>query len=161
MNIEKVGKRGFLFTFFELKTPEYDCVTSIYAINGDGYFFICDTYLGPSYVKSVKEYLESRFGNKEYVAFNSHSHWDHIWGNSEFEGSRIIAHRLCREFMLETAAYDLEEHKGQFARDEIELVLPNTTFAERLTFHDEGIEFFHSPGPWRRCATNTGWSMSA
>ncbi len=100
MNIKQVGKRGLLFTFYELKNANYDCVTNVYVINGKDHFFICDTYLGPFYMKIIKDYLETNFGKKEYIIFNSHSHWDHIWGNCD----------------------------------------------SNFTFHEEGIEFFYSPG---------------
>lgn len=146
MDIKQVGERGFLFTFYELKNEEYDCVTNIYAINGDKTFFICDTYLGPFYIKEVKEYLENTFGHKDYVVLNSHGHWDHIWGNSEFKECKIIAHELCRKYILENAELDLINHEKQFAKDKVEICLPNITFTDKLVFEDEEVEFFYSPG---------------
>lgn len=146
MNIKRVGKRGVLFTFFELKNSDYDCVTNIYAINGNRYFFICDTYLGQFYVKKVKEYLENNFGKKEYIIFNSHSHWDHIWGNSEFKDYQIISHELCKKYIIKDGEEDLINHAQQFAKDKIEIVLPNITFTEKIAFEEERIEFFYSPG---------------
>lgn len=146
MDLKKIGTRGFLFTFYELKNSEYDCVTNIYAINGKNYFFICDTYLGPYYIKKVKNYLETSFGKKQYVVFNSHSHWDHIWGNCMFENSMIISHEKCREFILTNGKEELTEHMKQFAKENIKIILPNFTFNSKLNFTDEGLEFFYSPG---------------
>ena len=146
MKIKKVGQRGVLFTFFELKESSYDCVTNVYAINGNNYFFICDTYLGPYYIKMVKEYLETNYGKKEYIVFNSHSHWDHIWGNSEFKDFIIVSTEKCRSFIIEDGEEELTAHTDQFAKEDIEIVVPNLTFEKRIIFEDEGIEFFSSPG---------------
>ncbi len=146
MDIKKVGKRGLLFTFFELKNSDYDCVTNVYVINGNNQFFICDTYLGPFYMKKIKTYLETHFGKKKYVVFNSHSHWDHIWGNSEFRDDMIIAHVTCRESIIKDGVEDLKHHIRAFAKDDIEIIVPNVTFDGKLILDEEGIEFFYSPG---------------
>ncbi len=146
MKIIRVGERGILFTFFELKSSDYDCVTNVYAINGDKHFFICDTYLGTYYIKKIKKYLEDNFGKKEYIIFNSHSHWDHIWGNSVFKDFKIISHELCRKHIAKYGEEDLINHAQQFAKDKIEIVLPNTTFTEKIAFKEEGVEFFYTPG---------------
>ena len=45
MNIKKIGNRGILFTFMELK-KSYDCIINVYVIIGKENFFVCDTYLG-------------------------------------------------------------------------------------------------------------------
>lgn len=146
MNIKQVGKRGFLFIFYELKNSNYDCVTNVYVINGKNHFFICDTYLGPFYMKMIRDYLEANFGKKEYVIFNSHSHWDHIWGNYEFKDYTIISHEKCRISIIKDAEEDLVNHIGEFAKEDIKIVTPNITFDNKLIFDDEGIEFFYSPG---------------
>lgn len=146
MKIKKVGNRGILFTFSELKDSHYDCVTNIYVINTKEHFFICDTYIGAYYIKQVKDYLEDNFGKKKYIVFNSHGHWDHIWGNSEFKDCVIISHELCKKFIDKYAQKALSINKEKFAKDEIEIVLPNITFSEKIRFEEEGVEFFYSPG---------------
>lgn len=146
MKIKKVGNRGILFTFMELKKSSYDCVTNVYVINGRNNYFICDTYLGPYYMKNVKEYLETNYGKKDYIVFNSHSHWDHIWGNSEFKNCIIISHEVCRNFIIEYGKEELTANSNQFAKEYIDIVLPNITFDNKIIFNDEGIEFFYSPG---------------
>jgi glyoxylase-like metal-dependent hydrolase (beta-lactamase superfamily II) len=146
MNIKQVGKRGFLFTFYELKNSNYDCVTNVYVINGNNHFFICDTYLGPFYMKMIRAYLESNFGKKQYIIFNSHSHWDHIWGNYEFKDCIIISHENCRISIMKDGEEDLNNHHAEFAKEDIKIVTPNITFDNNLIFTEEGIEFFYSPG---------------
>lgn len=146
MNIKKVGKRGILFSFMELKKSSYDCVTNVYVINGKENFFICDTYLGPHYMKKIKKYLGTKYGKKNYIIFNSHSHWDHIWGNSEFENSMIVSHKLCRKYIYKYGKEELTTHAEQFAKENINIVVPNITFENKIIFNDEGVEFFYSPG---------------
>lgn len=146
MKIKKVGQRGVLFTFFELKESAYDCVTNVYAIIGKNHFFICDTYLGPYYMKKIKKFLETNYGRKNYIVFNSHSHWDHIWGNNEFKDFLIISTEKCRKLILRYGEEELSAHAHQFAKEDIDLVLPNLTFEIKMIFENEGVQFFNSPG---------------
>lgn len=146
MIVTKVVGRGTLFTFSELEEPPYECPTNVYAIAGRENFYILDSYLGPSYMREIKGCLEKEYGKKAYILFNSHSHWDHIWSNSEFRDSPIIGHEECRELILSEGAHELAAESPQFAREEIELLAPNLVFSERLIYPEEGITFFHSPG---------------
>ncbi|GKX31780.1 MBL fold metallo-hydrolase [Vallitalea longa] len=141
----KVGNRGILFTFDELNKPPYDCVTNVYVIIGVDNYFICDTYLGKYYMRKIKKFLEDNYGSKDCIVFNSHSHWDHIWGNSEFSNDMIIAHEKCRDYISINGKQELEENIS-FTKENIEIVLPNITFSSSITFHEEGLKFFHSPG---------------
>lgn len=146
VKIEKVKSRGVLFTFEELKVEPYYCTTNVYVVIGSNDYYICDTYLGPFYMKKVKAYLEENYGIKNYIIVNSHSHWDHVWGNYEFRDSKIIAHEKCREVMNDTGAEDLNLLKSEFAKYEFEITLPNLTFKSEMKFENDEIVFFYSPG---------------
>lgn len=146
MKIKKIKNRGILFTFEELNVEPYYCTTNVYVIVGLNDYYICDTYLGPFYMKKIKTYLEETYGKKNYIVFNSHSHWDHVWGNYEFRGSKIIAHEKCKEIMNETGLEDLNLMKDEFAKDDFEIELPNSIFQSEMTFDKEGLVFFYSPG---------------
>jgi cyclase len=82
---------------------------------------------------------------KELLIFNSHSDWDHIWGNCSFEGAKIIAHETAKTRMLEIGDYELTRLEA-FHRGEIKLKYPNLTFSERLTLEDDDIQFIYAPG---------------
>lgn len=97
-------------------------------------------------MKKIKLYLVSNYGLKTYIVFNSHSHWDHIWGNCEFEDSTIISHEKCKKLIQEEGHEDLERYKATFAKEKIVLVEPNKTFVDRLVFEEDEVEFFYSPG---------------
>ncbi|MCP4749092.1 MAG: MBL fold metallo-hydrolase [Desulfobacteraceae bacterium] len=146
MEITQVGNRGVLFTFDELNQEPFNCSTNVYVIIGHEHFIVCDAYLGKYYMSLVKEYLTGNYGNKNYIVFNSHSHWDHIWGNSEFDGHLIISHTKCRDLIELYGEEEVKAHADNFAKDKIEIVLPNLTFENKKTLDEENIEFFHSPG---------------
>ncbi|MHA1156556.1 MAG: MBL fold metallo-hydrolase [Candidatus Heimdallarchaeota archaeon] len=145
MEITHIGNRGIVFTFDDLSTPDYACPTNVYVINTSKSFFICDTFLGPASMKEVKDYLEEKYGEKEYIVFNSHSHWDHHWGNSAFPMSKIIAHELCMEDMRNNAESELERN-AEFKRGKITITYPNLLFKNNLDFDEEQVLIFHSPG---------------
>jgi len=136
-DISKVGNRGVIFTF-------EDDIT-VYLVNAEKSWFLCDTHLGPQSMECIKQYISTQSNKKEVIVFNSHSDWDHIWGNCAFEGGIIIGHETCRNRMNEIGVFDLarltEYHQGI-----VRIVLPNLTFSDRLTFVDDEIEFIYAPG---------------
>lgn len=140
MKTEKIGRRGYLLTFDEVY------LTNIYIIQGDEHTFLLDTYLGPEAMVLVKKELEERgLGELPLVIFNSHADYDHHWGNCAFEGSTIISHTKCRKRIFnetEQALIDHEEEKSGV----VIMKLPNFTFSKGVSFPDEDIHFFHSPG---------------
>lgn len=145
MNIVKVGKRGVLFNY-----EEGDCPigggTSVYLINAENKLFLCDTHMGYKSMDVVKEYIkENNLSNKELFIFNSHSDYDHIWGNCAFEKETIIGHEKCREIMEESGGYTLEI-LAEDKNGAVELKYPSVTFDNKLSFKDEGIEFIYAPG---------------
>lgn len=137
MRIQEIGTRGVIFTF-----P--DNIT-IYLIKGDQYLILCDTHLGPLSMDRIKEYLLSQSIHKELLIFNSHSDWDHIWGNCAFQDAKILAHEKARIRMQEIGEYELNHHK-RFHNGEITLTLPHLTFSDKLKLENEEVEFIYAPG---------------
>lgn len=140
MKLTQAGKRGLVFGF------EDPFFTNVYVIVGDKRVFVCDTFCGPDSMKAVADYLhEQGHNNLPIVVFNSHSHYDHIWGNSYFEGAPIISHHECPGLIQSEgpqALLDYAAHK----KGDVRLVTPNVTFEKRLVFAEEEVVFFHSPG---------------
>jgi len=136
-DICRVSNRGVIFTF--------DDDITVYLIDTDQRWFLCDTHLGPQSMDSIKNYISRQSKKKEVIVFNSHSDWDHIWGNCAFEKGIIIGHETCRKRMNEIGTYDLarlpEYHCGI-----VQIVLPNVTFSDKLTFAEDEIEFIYAPG---------------
>ncbi|MHA2003891.1 MAG: MBL fold metallo-hydrolase [Candidatus Thorarchaeota archaeon] len=140
MKATQIGERGWVFAF------EDPYLTNVLVIIGDKRVFVCDTFCGPDSMKTVVDYLQQQgHGSLPMVVFNSHSHYDHIWGNSFFEGAPIISQRESTRLIdVEgpQALLDYAAHK----KGDVRLVKPNTTFEKRISFIEEGVEFFHSPG---------------
>jgi len=123
----------------------YDDDISVYLIKGEHHVVLCDTHLGPLSMKVIKDYLLTQLAPKELLVFNSHSDWDHIWGNSAFVDAKIISHETANTRMQEIGEFDLNRLR-KFHNGEIELKYPNLTFTEKLTLEDEDIEFIYAPG---------------
>lgn len=147
MRIDKIGRRGTLITFEGDDSPmRYP--TSVYIINGSKHVFICDTHVGPRTMGIVKEYISKNMKdaeNKKLIIFNTHSDYDHIWGNCAFKNETIIAHELCRAELVEKGMMAMKTC-AQYMDGEVELTLPNVTFSERMCFEEDGVEFIYAPG---------------
>lgn len=137
MNLKTIGRRGCMITF--------DDNISVYLIHGERRVFLCDTHLGPDSMMAIKAYVGANWEDKEIVVFNSHSDWDHIWGNCAFDQGLIIAHDSCRTRMIERGDYELKQ-KVQYHQGAIRITLPNLTFDQQLTFTEDGVIFIHAPG---------------
>jgi glyoxylase-like metal-dependent hydrolase (beta-lactamase superfamily II) len=143
MKVIEIGGRGLMFDFEEGETTLGQ--TIVYAIKGEKYIFLCDTQTGPKPMKLVKEYLKNELKHKKLIIFNSHYHWDHIWGNDYFENSIIVSHSKARENMIENAEDELKDN-SKFVEGKINIKYPDITFDKKLTFEDEGVEFIYAPG---------------
>lgn len=137
MNIRKIRTRGHLLTF--------DDAISIYLITTPRFSLLCDTHLGPESMKMVTGYLADSEIEKPVIIFNSHSDWDHIWGNCSFPESWIIGHEFCNRRIEERGAFDLIQN-CESQQGDVVLVSPNMTFSKRLDFEQEKIGFAYAPG---------------
>ncbi|WP_425445907.1 MBL fold metallo-hydrolase [Dethiothermospora halolimnae] len=145
MIIKNIGSRGVHFIFEEGDSPLGDL--GVYLIKGDNRLYLCDTQLGPRCMDVIKEYIyKEGLSKKELVIFNTHSDWDHVWGNMAFEYSDIIGHKTCKERMEEIGEYDIKKYEGKFHKGDIKIKLPNITFEDKLTYEDDGVEFIYTPG---------------
>lgn len=136
MHTQKIGKRGTLFTFYELDNYP----TNVFVISGNCYTILCDTFLGPASMEKIKQLT-----NKEFIVFNSHFHWDHIWGNCAFFSSLIVSHNACRELIAQEGESELQQY-AEYAQGDVTIVYPNVTFTECILFPDEDVQFFYTPG---------------
>jgi glyoxylase-like metal-dependent hydrolase (beta-lactamase superfamily II) len=143
MKITKISDSGITFTLDDLTNPDYYCPANVYTYNGDDHIFICDGYFGPDILEVVVKYLEKEFGDKPYVLFNSHWHWDHLRGNTYFDDATIISHQLTKKLIIENK--NKSKVNGKYLHRKI--ILPNLSFEkEYIEFKKEDITFFHSPG---------------
>lgn len=140
MQIEQLGERNITVIH------EKPFRTTTHLILGEKRVYVCDTFLGPEPMKEVSKVLRDRgAGEKPVVVFNSHSDWDHIWGNCYFHDSLIVAQVENPRRLLEEGEKDLEEY-GENRQGEVILRPPNLLFEKSLSFADDQVEFFYSPG---------------
>ncbi len=136
--LKEISERGVIF--------QYEDENLVYLIKGKDRLYLCDTHEGPESMKSVKNYIkENDLQNKKMIVFNSHSDFDHNWGNCTFEDDLIIGHKYNLQRFKMRGQYDLEV-KGHFQKGDVKLVYPNFTFDKRITFTDDEIEFVYAPG---------------
>ena len=144
MLISKIGKRGTLFTFQDGDSP-MGGDTSVYLISGKERLYLCDTYLGTGSMRVVKEYINNRYGEKRLIVFNSHSDFDHVWGNGAFPTSDVVSHCKTRQRMQERWEFDFLRLR-RFHDGEIFKRLPSIIFDSNMKFEDDRIEFRYAPG---------------
>lgn len=106
---------------------------------------LCDTHCGPDSMQEVAGYLADENLNQDIVVFNSHSDWDHIWGNCAFPDSTIIAHKSFPDRLHDRGFFDLAGNRSS-VRGEVSLTGPNLLFDNELRLEDEGIRFIYAPG---------------
>ncbi len=140
MDLQKVGSRGYLFTF---NSPY---LTNVYVINAPKHIYVLDTFLGPTPMKLIKDQLVSEgVKDKPYIAFNSHADYDHYWGNQEFSQGWIIAHDSAHRRIQAQGDESLKEY-GQHSMGEVKITQPNLLFRKKLTLPEDKIEFIYTPG---------------
>jgi len=140
----KLTNRNVMFT--QPMGEVYDLNLGL--ILGTKYNYIIDTGLGSGSVSPIMEYIGNN--NKPIIVVNTHSHWDHIWGNWVFDKSPIISHTTCRELANKYWDDAIKEY-GKSIDGEVRKCLPNMVFDGSLHFPEDGITIFHTPGHTADC----------
>ncbi|WMJ85771.1 MBL fold metallo-hydrolase [Anaerocolumna sp. MB42-C2] len=139
MEINQLKSRNIIFTY---NIPDgWDL--NLQLVKGNKYNYIIDTGLGSLSILPVINYIKD--DKKPTIVINTHSHWDHIWGNHVLGDSVIISHYLCRERMDQNFE-DMLQKKRKYLNGETRKYLPNLTFENQLYFPEDGIRLFYTPG---------------
>lgn len=146
MKKKTINSSTTAFIFDEIE----DYYTCVFLIEKPSRVFLLDTYCGTESMSGVQDYLSVLSQDKQLIVINSHFHWDHVWGNASFKTTPIIAHDLCYDDLNANWSLQVENNK-QYISGCIEKVLPSLTFDGSLSFREEGLEIFHSPGHTRDC----------
>lgn len=141
MDIQSISSNATAYTFDSIESY----LTNVFLINSESKVFVIDTFCGSKYMEPILNILNTKLSNKEVIVINTHFHWDHVWGNCSFSNKNIISHVLCRQFLDEFWESQINEN-GKYILGKAKKHLPNITFNEKITFHNEGIELFYSPG---------------
>ncbi len=137
---------------------KYTELVTCYAVVTQRYLVILDTLISPKTMRVMMDHLKPQMtSERRLLVVNTHSDWDHVWGNQLFAGedalypAPIIASRRCR------ADFDLPEAQSQLADlqkqnpgelDDVRITPPTLLFDERLTIEggDLTLEIFPARG---------------
>ncbi|MFW9788245.1 MAG: MBL fold metallo-hydrolase [Candidatus Thorarchaeota archaeon] len=136
----RIGSRGLLFAFQD------PFLTNVYVIIGQERVYVIDTFLGMDSMKVVEQTLmDEGYSNLPVIVFNSHGDYDHYWGNAAFDDALVLGHRECRDRILAESEEALRVNSEQ-KKGEVIIKAPSQVFSSRISFPNDGITFFHTPG---------------
>jgi len=143
MQRERVTDSIFIFT-----SDQYVQVTAGLVLTAAGAVLI-DTLLYPEETLKVKHFVENRLGATIRYVIYTHHHSDHTTGACFFPDAQVIAHRRCRELLDTRGRSSLQRMKDNAPEmAEIELVLPDVVFDDRMTLNlgDRTLQLTAAPG---------------
>ena len=89
----------------------HEGLTNAGIIVGDEGVMIIDSLRVPSFARALIEDVRKITSKPIKYVIDTHSHWDHSWGNEEFPDATIIGHQNCRAEMLDIEAQELWMNK--------------------------------------------------
>ena len=119
-------------------------------VMGSSWAVVIDTLAVPDETLVMRKFIEDSLQVPVRYIINTHYHADHTWGNCLFPGASVIAHELCRKFMLEKnepALKAAQEDDPLYERTR--LVYPNLTFDSgtfSLQVGKKHLKIFPTPG---------------
>lgn len=145
--MQPMGSRGILITFDELVDTEFDTTTNIYIITNNQNSIVIDTFLGPDLMADTFDLLKMKAEDVSYV-INTHSDWDHIWGNPYFKEAKVITHKNFLERLEQSDEMERADLL-LYAKGEIEKAAPDILFTDELYLPKEELKLFWTPGHTR------------
>ena len=80
----------------------HEGLTNSGIIVGDTSVLVIDSLRMPSFARSLIEDVRKVTDKPVKYVIDTHSHWDHSWGNQEFPEAAIIGHENCYTCLLYT-----------------------------------------------------------
>lgn len=116
------------------RSGQYAQVTAGLILTSDGAVLV-DTLLYPEESLRIRRYVESGLRSKVRYVINTHFHADHTTGTCFFPEAQVVSHRLCAEILATRGRESLERMKENSPEfDSVELVIPNITFEDEMSF---------------------------
>jgi glyoxylase-like metal-dependent hydrolase (beta-lactamase superfamily II) len=132
-------------------------LVDVFIIVSQRYVVLVDTLLNARTAEQLYALAEPHLSNRQLQVINTHSHWDHAWGNHVFAGPNaahpapIIGTQRCAELLRgpesqQSLATMRSNEPARFA--DAELVAPTLLFEDRMQIDagDLTLELFLTPG---------------
>jgi len=125
----------------------HEGLTNAGIIIGDDSVLVIDSLRVPSFardlIQDVKTITEKPIG----FVIDTHSHWDHSWGNEEFPDATIIGHKNCYAEMIDMEWNEEWRKKVASSNDPwseegnlVNITPPNMTFETSMQLYFGGRE---------------------
>lgn len=132
-------------------------LVNVFLLVTQRFVVIVDTLINPTTAHALVEYAQPYLPGRQLLVINSHSDWDHAWGNQLFAGPNapylapVIAHVAATSQYNGSEKIDSlqkmrSEQPGIF--DDVEITRPTITFHSRLEIDggDLTLHLFPTPG---------------
>jgi cyclase len=113
-------------------------------IVGNSEILVIDSLRVPSHARDLIKDVKSISNKPIKYLIDTHSHWDHSWGNEEFIDTIIIGHENCYKEMTDENWNDKWKEKILNANDPwseeaqlVNITPPNLTFSNQMNLHFE------------------------
>ncbi|MED5409270.1 MAG: MBL fold metallo-hydrolase [Chloroflexota bacterium] len=125
----------------------HEGLTNAGIIVGDDSVLIIDSLRVPSFARDLIKDVKDITDNPIQFVIDTHSHWDHSWGNEEFPDATIIGHKNCYAEMIDVEWNEQWRKKVTSSNDPwseegniVNITPPNMTFETSMQLYFGGRE---------------------
>ena len=122
-------------------------LTNAGIIVGDDSVLIIDSLRVPSFARDLIKDVKDITDKPIQFVIDTHSHWDHSWGNEEFPDATIIGHKNCYAEMIDVEWNEQWRKKVTSSNDPwseegniVNITPPNMTFETSMQLYFGGRE---------------------
>ena len=125
----------------------HEGLTNAGIIVGDDSVLIIDSLRVPSFARDLIKDVKDITDKPIQFVIDTHSHWDHSWGNEEFPDATIIGHKNCYAEMVDVEWNEQWRKKVTSSNDPwseegniVNITPPNMTFETSMQLYFGGRE---------------------
>ena len=125
----------------------HEGLTNAGIIVGDDSVLIIDSLRVPSFARDLIKDVKDITDKPIQFVIDTHSHWDHSWGNEEFPDATIIGHKNCYAEMIDVEWNEQWRKKVTTSNDPwseegniVNITPPNMTFETSMQLYFGGRE---------------------
>jgi len=125
----------------------HEGLTNAGIIVGDESVLVIDSLRVPSFARDLIKDVKDITNKPIKFVIDTHSHWDHSWGNEEFPDATIIGHKNCYAEMVDVEWNEQWRKKVTSSNDPwseegniVNITPPNMTFETSMQMYFGGRE---------------------